>query len=69
MTELSVSPLRDRSRVGFTGAGAITFADKLGALSERTPSNGGGPGLDLKASRLATAALEKGSLRLGASTT
>lgn len=69
-TELSVSPLRDRSRVTFTGAGAITFNGRLGAVSaERTPSNGGGPGLDLKASKFATAAVEEGSLRLGASTT
>src|SRR5713101_6335152 len=69
-TELSVSPSRDRSRVTFTGAGATTFAGRLGAVREECkPSAGSGPGFDLKASRLATAAMEEGSLRLGATTT
>ncbi len=52
------------------GAGAITLAGRLGAVREECrPSAGGGPGLALKASRLATAPMEDGSLRSGASTT
>ena len=52
------------------GAGAITFAGRLGAVrDECRPSEGGGPGFDLNASKFATAAFEEGSLRLGASTT
>ena len=43
---------------------------RLGVLRvERTPSTGGGPGFGLTASRLATASLDCGSRRLGASTT
>ena len=69
-TESSVTPLRDFSRGMLNGAGAITLAGKLGAVSaECNPSAGGGPGLDLNASRLATAPVDEGSLRLGASTT
>jgi hypothetical protein len=46
------------------------FAGRVGAVREEcSPSAGGGPGLDLKASKLATDVLEEGSLRLGASTT
>jgi hypothetical protein len=66
---LRVTPLRERSRATL-GAGAITLAARLGALREECkPSDGGGPGMDLNFSRLATASGEEGSLRLGASTT
>ena len=61
---------RDWSRTKLGGAGAITFEGRLGPVSgECKPSDGGGPGMDLKASRLATALVEDGSLRLGASKT
>jgi hypothetical protein len=74
MMAFSETPPRDRSRVTLTGAGAIIFAGKLGAVSEECrPSDGGGPGsdliFDLNASRLATAPLDEGSFRSGASTT
>jgi len=69
-TEFSETPRRDWSRDTLTGAGAITFAGRLGAVREEcSPSVGGGPGFGLKASKLATAPVEEGSLRLGASTT
>jgi hypothetical protein len=68
-TESSLTLARDCSRVMLSGAGATTLAGRVSGLSdERKPSAGGGPGLDLKASRLATAAVEEGRLRLGAST-
>jgi hypothetical protein len=52
------------------GAGAITLAGRLGAEREECrPSDGGGPGIDLNLSRLATASVDEGSFRLGASTT
>src|SRR5450755_107484 len=53
-----------------SGEGATTFiAGKTGAVSvERGPSAGGGPGLGLNASRLATAESECGRFSLGAST-
>lgn len=52
----------------------MTFSESRGATrAERKPSAGGGPGwdmsFDLKARRLATAELDAGSLRSGASTT
>ena len=54
-----------------SGEGGTTLmAGRLGAVSvERRPSAGGGPGFDLKASRLATAESECGRFILGASTT
>lgn len=52
------------------GAGGMTLVARVGpACAERNPSAGGGPGMDLKARRLATASDEAGSFRLGASTT
>jgi hypothetical protein len=63
-------PARDWSRARLSWAGGITLVGRLGATSEECrPSAGGGPGWDLKASRLATAMEEAGSLRSGASTT
>jgi hypothetical protein len=57
--------LESNSGVGGT---ALT-AGKTGAVSvERKPSAGGGPGFGLNASRLATAASERGRLSFGAST-
>jgi hypothetical protein len=71
-----VRPLRDRSRATLVVAGATTLAGKLGAIWEecRPSAEGalGTPGCtatDRKARRLATAPVEAGSLRLGASTT
>lgn len=69
-TEFRLRLVRDCSRVTLSGAGGITFAGRLGATSaECRPSVGGGAGFDLKASRLATAVEDAGSLRSGASTT
>jgi len=66
----SFIPPRDWSRATLTCAGAITLTGRLGAVrDECRPSAGGGPGLALKASRLATAPAEEGSLNSGASTT
>ena len=49
--------------------GTALIAGSTGAVSvERSPSVGGGPGLGLNASRLATAESECGRLSLGAST-
>jgi hypothetical protein len=70
-TESSAGAPRDWSRVTFTFAGAITLAGRLGAVSEeRKPSAGGGPGLffTFTASKFATAPVEVGILRSGAST-
>jgi hypothetical protein len=48
----------------------VRYAGRVGAVREdRSPSAGGGPGFDLKASRLATAESECGRFTLGASTT
>src|SRR5579862_2569621 len=61
---------RDWSRTMLEGAGAITFDVRLGEVREECkPSDGGGPGMDLTARRLATGFGEEGSLTLGASTT
>jgi len=69
-TELRVKPPRDRSRATLAGAGATTFAGRLGRVREAcSPSDGGGPGTGLNARRLATASMEAGSFKLGASTT
>ena len=68
-TASRVTPLRDWARVTLVGAGATTLAGRRGAVSEECrPSDGGGPGMDLKASRLATAPGEECSFRSGAST-
>ena len=49
--------------------GTALIAGSVGAVKEeRRPSAGGGPGFDLKASRLATAESEWGRFTLGAST-
>jgi hypothetical protein len=67
---LRVIPPRDWSRAMLTGAGATTLAGRLGAVREECkPSAGRGPGLLFNANRLATALLEEGSFRSGASTT
>lgn len=69
-TEFRLTLARDRSRVTLSWAGGITFAGRLGATrTECRPSAGGGAGFDLKASKLATAVEDAGSLRSGASTT
>lgn len=75
-TELRVSLLRECAALTSTGAGAITFAARAGAVSEECkPSaegaagTAGKAGLDLRARRFATFSAEEGSLRLGASTT
>jgi hypothetical protein len=61
---------RVRSRRTSGGGASSASFDKVGAVREDlSPSAGGGPRFDLKASRFATGALEMGSLRLGASTT
>jgi hypothetical protein len=55
---------------GEGGTAFIVIAGSMGAMrEERRPSAGGGPGFDLKASRLATAESECGRFILGASTT
>ena len=55
---------------GEGGTALIVIAGSIGAMrEERRPSAGGGPGFDLKASRLATAESECGRFILGASTT
>src|SRR5208282_684507 len=55
---------------GGTGRIVGSAGGRFGATrEERNPSAGGGPGLGLKARRLATAASECGRLILGASTT
>jgi hypothetical protein len=55
---------------GEGGTALIVIAGSTGAMrEERRPSAGGGPGFDLKASRLATAESECGRFILGASTT
>ena len=55
---------------GGTALIVIVIAGSVGAVrEERRPSAGGGPGFDLKASRLATAESECGRFTLGASTT
>jgi hypothetical protein len=70
--EVKVKPPRDCSR-GTSPGGAITFAGRFGELREECrPSADDSPGIgltDLNLSRFATAPLETGSLRLGASTT
>jgi len=53
-----------------SGLGATAISDRSGARKlDLNPSAGGGPGIGLYASRLATAALDCGNFRLGASTT
>ena len=70
ITASNVIPPREWLAATSMGAGAITFAGRLGAVREECrPSTGSGPGLDLRASRLATAPAEEGSLSAGASTT
>jgi hypothetical protein len=69
ITESSCTPRREWVRAAL-GAGGITFAARVGAVSaECNPSADGAAGVDLKARRLATSWLEDGSLRFGASTT
>jgi len=66
----SVGELRACSRETLFAAGATTFSERRGATrEERRPSADGAPGAAFMAKRLATSALEEGSLRLGASTT
>lgn len=66
----SVGELRACSRETLLSAGATTFSERRGATrEERRPSADGAPGAAFMANRLATSALEEGSLRLGASTT
>jgi len=48
----------------------MEFFDRSGAVRDDfSPSAGGGPGTDLKASRFATGALDTGNFKSGASTT
>jgi len=67
-------PARDGVRVRLRitcGGGAIiaSFERVGGACEARNPSDGGGPGSLLTASKFATGAVETGNLRSGASTT
>jgi len=66
----SVGELRACSRETLLAAGETTFSESRGATrDDRRPSADGAPGAAFMANRLATSALEEGSLRLGASTT
>lgn len=68
-TASKVIPPRERLDATSTEAGATTLAGSFEVLrEERKPSTGSGAGFDLRASRLATAPAEEGSLSAGAST-
>jgi hypothetical protein len=61
---------RSSSRITSGGGATIAFFESDGVgVAAFKPSAGGGPGMDLKASRFATGARDMGKLRLGASTT
>src|SRR4029434_989125 len=62
--------IRLESRVTSGGGATIESFDRSGAVREDfSPSDGGGPGGALIATRLATAEFETGSFKSGASTT
>jgi hypothetical protein len=70
MTFAANPAIRFESRVTSGGGATIASFDRSGAvLDDFNPSDGGGPGIDLIATRFATAAFETGSFKSGASTT
>jgi hypothetical protein len=70
ITSLFRPAIRFRSRLTSGGGATIEFFDRSGAVrDDLSPSAGGGPGTDLKASKFATGALDTGNFKSGASTT